>query len=271
MTDGVLTRERRETLLARLRKLDAMLYPPDDTTPTPRGAERARMKDDYYKVLNEYFDRLPRVVMSICPFTGTPLLRAFDPFGPDGPWWHKDLLVEINEPDAPPTFKLLLGALRLGTREPVETVQEVIPGPEVPFVVPRLLGLPGMIAVVSELHLETGDVAYPIAYFSKQNIPPAKLHQPWLRQDLWFKTESGDASWLIANDTWDFDLARWVERKQLGWLAERKGAVLALTSDSGESCPYLELPGERRPQVLVGGARAFGELPTGVPFNPYEE
>ena len=215
MSDGILTRERRDTLLARLRELDTMLYPPDETALTPRGAERARIKETYFKVLDEYFDRLPRVVMSVCPFTGNPLVRSFDPFGLDGPWWHKDILAEINEPAAPSTFKTLLGALYLGSRQPAEVIQEVIPGPEVPFVVPRLLGLPGMVAVVSELKLETGDRAFPVAYFSEQDIPPAKLHQTWLRQDLWFKTETGDTSCLIANDTWDFDLAPCIERKQL--------------------------------------------------------
>ena len=271
MNDEVLTRERRDTLLARLRQLDGMLYPLDDATPAPRGAERARIKDDYFKVLGEYFARLPRVVMSVCPFTGEPLMRSFDPFGLDGPWWHKDRLVEVEEPDAPSAFRVLLGALHLGSRTPDENVQEVIPGPEVPFVVPRLMGLPGVIAVVSELKLETGDIAYPIAYYSREKISPVKLHQHWLRQDLWFKTETGDASWLIANDTWDFELGAWVAKKQLGWMVERDGTPQVMSADSGESCPYLKLPGERRPQVIVAGERDFDELPTGVPFNPFEE
>lgn len=270
MTDTILTREQRDALLVRLRDLDAQLYPPDDAPP-PRGAERARVKDAYFQVLAEYFDRLPRVVMSVCPFTGKPLKRAFDPFGLDGPWWHKELLSEIAEPAAPPTFKVLLGAVHLGARGPGEVTQEVIPGPEAPYVVPRLLGLPGMVAVVHRLRLETGDVAYPIAYFSEQAIPPKRLHQPWLRQDLWFKTESGDASWLIANDKWDFDLAAWVARGQLRWVAEEPPPPRALGADSGAACPYLDLPGERRPQVLRKGTRGLGDLPTGVPFNPYEE
>src|SRR5574337_100843 len=116
MTNGILTRERRTALLARLERLDTMLYPPDDATSPPRGAERARIKDDYYKTLNEYFERLPRVMMSVCPFTGEPFKRSFDPFGLEGPWWHKDLLAEINEPNAPSTFKVLLGSLKLGSR-----------------------------------------------------------------------------------------------------------------------------------------------------------
>ena len=128
-----------------------------------------------------------------------------------------------------------------------------------------------MIAMVSALHLETGDVAYPIAYFSMEDTPPAKLHQPWLRQDLWFKTETGDASWLIANDDWDFDLASWVARNQLWWVAERDGKFLALSAESGEICPYLDISGERRPQTITGGSRTLGDPPTGVPFDPFAD
>lgn len=270
MLKGELTRDRRAIILNRLRRLDAMLYPDGDAAPAPRGERRARMKALYFRALDEYFDRLPRVVMSVCPFTGQPLRRAFDAVGLDGPWWHKDLLSTITEPAAPPAFKVLLGALRLGARAPQEASEEVIPGPEAPFIVPRLLNLPGMVAVIGELRVETGDVAYPVAYFSEQDIPPPKLHQHWLREGLWFKTESGEASWLIANDAWDFELKPWIDRKKLWWMGERNGRRVALSSDSGASCPYLNLPGERRPQIIAGGERDLVDLPSGVPLNPFE-
>ena len=270
MPKGELTRERRTIILNRLGRLDAMLYPEDDAA-TPRGQYRDRMQGVYYRALGEYFKRLPRVLMSVCPFTGLPLERAYDPFGLDGPWWHKDLLSKVDDPAPPGTFKVLLGALKLGARKPTESTEEVIPGPEVPFVVPRLLELKGMVAVVSQLKLHTGDVAYPIAYFSEEEIPPQELHQPWLRPDLWFKTPEGAAAWLIANDTWDFDLKPWVDSRKLRWVAERKGKSVVLAGDSGIPCPYLNLGGEKRPQLIVAGDRDLGELPTGEPLSPFEE
>ena len=80
------------------------------------------------------------------------------------------------------------------------------PGPEVPFVVPNLLELPGMIAVVGRIELETGDVAYPIAYFSDKKTRATDLHATWLRSEYWFKDESGNSCWNISNDEWSFDL-----------------------------------------------------------------
>jgi len=158
----------------------------------------------------------------------------------------------------------------MGTRTPKEATREVIPGPEVPFVVPRLLSLPGMVAVIGEVRSQTGDVGYPVAYFSEQEIAPEKLHQFWLRQDFWFKTEAGDASWIIASDTWDFDLKPWVDKKKVLWVGEKDGKPAALSADSGKPCPYVNLPGERRPQIVSFGEREWGEVPSGVPFNPFE-
>src|SRR5918911_4198066 len=54
----------------------------------------------------EYFERLPRLTMSCCPFCGKPLIRSFDPYGLDGLWWRPD----INTEEIPtcPHFCVLL-------------------------------------------------------------------------------------------------------------------------------------------------------------------
>ncbi len=270
MADGELTRREREEILGRVRELDAQVFP-RPPTPLASGAERARIKDAYYRALGEYYDRLPRVLMSVCPFTNKPLRRAFDPFGLDGPWWHKARMGHPDEPAAPSTFKVLLGAVDFGPRIPAEAIAEVIPGPDVPFVVPRLLRLPGMVAVIHRLALDTGELAYPIAYFSEEDIGPERLHQPWLRQDLWFKTEAGDSSWLISNDEWDFDLDPYIAIGKVWWVDERGRSPIAVTASSGARCPYVGLPGDRRPQSIAEGERELIEPPTGVPFNPFVE
>ena len=265
-----LTLSERDSLLERARHTDRLLYP-DDGSPDPSDEEAVRLRETYYQVLGEYGDRLPRVVMNACPFSGQPLVRSFDPWGVDGPWWYQDLDFEIDEPRAPDTFKVLLGAFSLKGRVPKEARDQVEPGPEVPFVVPRLLELPGMIAVASRLELVTGDLAYPIAYFSPEDIPPIDLHQFWLRQDFWFKQEDGSSGWSIANDVWDFDLAPWVETGQLRWIepGDPDGEVVDVTS--GKPCPFLDLPGDRFPQVLAWEEREFLDLPDGTAVNPYED
>lgn len=263
-----LTREERDGLLRRIREAEAKLFP-ESAADELSGHAAARVEDAYYQVLGEYGDRLPRVTMGVCPFTRQPLLRSFDPFALDGPWWWKDVPFDIEEPAPPATFRVLLGALALNGREPLEVGDEVIPGPEVPYVVPRLLGLPGMVAVISRLELETGDVAYPVSYWSTAEIPAEDLHQPWLRPDLWFDAGGGSQSWLIANDPWDFDLGPWIAAEKLFWI--EPGGTNLVGRASGRSCPYLDLKGDRLPQSLGGGERVLLELPDGTPINPFLE
>lgn len=265
-----LTRAERDALLARIAEINAVLYPPEGAPPAPSGPKRVKLMDVRYQMLAEYGDRLPRVPFSRCPHTQVVLKRSFDPFALDGPWWHKSRTVKIEEPAAPPTFMVVLGALDLRGREPVEAVAPVLPGPAAPFVVPRLLRLPGMKAVISQLPVGTGDVAYPIAYFSEEPHPPARLHQPWLRQDMWYPNDSGGTSWGIKNDPWDFDLRPWIESGQLLWIRPGDADTTLRSHAEGEACPYLDLPGERLPQTLGGGKRGVMDLPDGSPVLPFE-
>jgi hypothetical protein len=259
---GSLTRSERDALVRELRRVEGALHPPEGE-PAPTRRESARLWEAWYRAAGEYADRLPRVVMGASPFGGAALKRAFDPFGLDGPFWWRDRPFAIDEPDAPPHFKVMLGALALNKRSPDETLDEVIPGPEVPFVVPRLLELPGMVAVIAKLECETGDTAYPISYWSPETIATESLHQPWLRQELW--TEEG--AWLIQTDPWDFDLERWIALDKLAWFDAATGRVLG--HGSGERCPYLDLPGDRAPQSLSGGERNVLELPDGQTIEPF--
>jgi len=264
------TRQERDTLLARAWALDQQLYPPDRAN-APAGRTAALIREQYYLVLGEYADRLPRVVMSVCPFTREPFKHSFDPWGLEGPWWHMDREVEIEEPAPPATFRVLLGSLALKGRTPTEARDPVIPGPEPPFVVPRLLELPGMIAVVSCIRLETGDVAYPVAYFSPEVIPPTRLHQFWLQQEHWVETPDGKSAWLIANDVWAFQLEPWVRCGKLRWIPPDDPRPHVVDGQGGERCPYFDIAGDRFPQSIASGERELLALPDGTPIDPYEE
>src|SRR4051794_38266283 len=57
---------------------------------------------------DEYFRRLPRIVMGACPYCGKPLYRSFDALGLDGLWWRSD--ATPDEPQACPHFCVLVGA-----------------------------------------------------------------------------------------------------------------------------------------------------------------
>lgn len=264
-----LTREERARLLGTAAQIDSQLYPPEGVV-RPSGREAVKLRETYYQVLGEYADRLPRITISVCPFTGARLKHSFDPWGLDGPWWHYSREVEIQEPAAPPSFKVVLGAVNFHGRLPVEARESVMPGPETPFVVPRLLSLPGMIAVVSSLKMETGDTAYPVVYFSETDIPHSSLHQFWLQQEYWFEV-NGKSSWLIANDKWDFDLQPWINSGKLRWIRPDDSKSQVVDGRNGEACPYVGLPGDRFPQSVAFGERGLLDLPDGSPINPFQE
>jgi hypothetical protein len=253
----------RDKLLKELEDIDDRLYPKKGNG--PRGKEYRRLHGLYYEKLEEYFERLPRVVMSVCPYCGKALKRSIDPFGLDGHWWAQERLVNVREPEACPHFKVMLGALKVRPGDPVEATHNVQPGPDVPFVVPRLLELPGMIAVVGRIELETGDVAFPIAYFSDKKIRAVDLHATWLRSEYWFKDESGNSCWNISNDEWSFELKKFLEDKRLHW-TDMKTVMTA----EDEQWPYEDLEGVRRPQIIYDGEVDYLEPPTGEIVCPFE-
>jgi hypothetical protein len=113
----------------------------------------------YYQLKAAYFEGLPRLVMSCCPFDGKPLVRTFDPIGFDGLWWEPD--VSPEELPTCPHFCVLGGAVNYQGLPPRAGNVEIIPGPEIPFVYPRLLALPTVVAVISSLPMENGYLAYP--------------------------------------------------------------------------------------------------------------
>jgi hypothetical protein len=193
------------------------------------------------------------------------LKRSIDPFGLDGHWWAEERLVEVREPKACSHFKVLLGAMKVRAEGPVEATHNVRPGPEVPFVVPGLLKLPGMIAVVGRVELETGDVAYPIAYFSDKKTRAIDLHATWLRVEYWFKDESGNSCWNISNDEWSFELEPFLEDGSLCWTD-----MDTVMSVEGEEWPYKNLEGVRRPQIIYDGEVDYLDPPTGEIVCPFE-
>lgn len=226
--------------------------------------ESRAAKEHMFLALKEYGDRLPRVAVGRCPHTGGILKRSFDPFGLDGHWWHSIEIFTIIEPVPPPTFKVWLGALRLHGRIPVEAQRGVEPGPEVPFVIPRLLSLPDMRAVIASRRLDTGDRAYIITYWSTDDIAEIDLHQGWLRSTQWMKS-----GWTIHNDEWDFDLRPYLERGSLRWIAPDDDAAILHEGVSG--CPYLDLPGDRLNQILSFGERSAWPPPDDEPVDPFAD
>jgi hypothetical protein len=264
-----LSRAQRDALVQRIRTAEDEAYAPPDPKRPQSPLMGARAEDTYLAIQAEYSDRLPRVLMSACPFTGTPLLRVFDPFGLDGPWWHTVRTFDPEEPAPPPSFRALLGALDLHGRTPTEATEGVLAGPGAPFVVPRLLELPDMVAVIHRIEMETGDLAYPVGYFSREDLDKADLHQFWTRQELWFKSGSGDAVWTMKNDAWDFDLAPWIVKGKVRWIVQAGGKTRVAGHGEGETCPYVGLTGTHQRQIIGDGELDLAPPPDGTEPEPF--
>lgn len=197
----------------------------------------------------EYFRRLPRIGMSCCPFDGKPLHRTFDPYGLDGLWWRSD--ADPDEPEVCSHFCVLRGAVNSGARELRAGSFQVQPGPEVPYVIPRLLTFPQMVAVIGEIQMANGYTAYPVAYFAEQRPPPQQLTACWARAVHVYTTPLGQRRWTVPNEVWDFELLHSLEMGRLRWCQPRRDNSV-LSTDPVERCPYLRVPGRRQPLVVHG-------------------
>jgi hypothetical protein len=223
-------------------------------------------KHDLFKAA--YFEDLPRLVMSCCPFDGKPLVRTFDPFGFDGLWWHPDMPTE--ELPTCPHFCVLGGAVNYQGLPPRAGNVEIIPGPEIPFVYPRLLALPGVVAVISSLPMENGYLAYPIAYFAKRRPPGEQLVAGWRGTEHWWNEQLGGAHYRIENDKWDFDLRPWLQQGKVLWTTPGSDRS-ALSNEPWDGCPYLDLPGKPKAVRIWKDKCSYLFPPDGSSISPYDD
>ncbi len=207
-----------------------------------------------------YFQKLPRVPVACCPFDNKPLYRSFDPFGMDGLWWRSDSTPP--EPIPCTHFCFVTGAVAPGDVPLSVGDFEVAAGPEVPFVIPRILELEGVIAVISQIELENGAIVYPICYFAEKRPPTPQWAASWRRRHYSYVGQLGETGWRMDNESWDFDLLPWIEAGRLRWCLSGDNTVLS--QESAECCPYIDLPG-RRERIIVQGDHSWPEgLTTGV-------
>jgi len=211
-----------------------------------------------------YSAGLPRVVMSCCPLDGKPLVRSFDPFGLDGDWWRPD----FPRPDPAPCrhFCALRGAVHFRGFRRVAGDFEVSTGPEVPYVIPRILSMPSMRAVIGEVPMETGYAAYTVGYFAETRPPAQELTCDWPGQTHSYRTAMGEVGWKPANDPWDFDLRPWLEGRKLLWTM-RDTDNRVISADAPETCPYLNVEGDRYSIGVKDDSFWSNGLPDGTAFD----
>jgi hypothetical protein len=267
----LMTPDERRALFDRIAQIMLKQYPADRKL-RPNARDDALLDEQYYATLAEYADRLPRIVVGRCPFSGQLLKRAVDVYDLSGPWWKPNKPFRPQEPPTPSTFLVLLGSLDMHGRVPNEAKESsILAGPAVPFVVPAMLNMKGVKAVITSFTLMTGDTAYVISYWSERVIDGSYLHQPWLETMLWFPNGNGGKSWMTSNDKWDHNLEPWIRAGKLLWINPDDADAKLCDGSQGATCPFVGLPGERRPQYIVDGEVILQDLPDGSLVIPFEE
>jgi hypothetical protein len=269
------TKPERESLLQKVREA-LLLYnqamdrgnasPPYSSEEAKAFEEAQACHEALSKLVDDYFGRLPLVTMSCCPFDRIPLIRTFDPFGLDGLWWRSD--ASPKEMPTCPHFCFVAGAVDFGGRKPLGGDFEGLLGPQAPFVIPSMLEKGGMVAVLSQLTMENGYVAYPVAYFAERRPSPQELTAGWARTNYVYTTQLGISGWRIPNLTWDFELLPWLKAGKLRWCDPGSGNSV-LSEASPVDCPYLDLTGKRVRMIVQNDRVLQAGLPTGEPLAPF--
>ncbi len=217
----------------------------------PQAAEDLAAAEELNGLYEQYKAGLHRLALARCPATGLAQFHSFDPYGLDGLWWN------VHSPARPlreriPTCQALTGAVRI--EPPVETFPFLAkPGPGAPFVIPRLLEHPQVQAVLSTLACGRHQ-AFCIAYFAPDEIDGVEWPNDWGANERWAEGGASYGGWTEApdfEDEWDFDLAPWIQRGKLLWIAP--GDRSLTLQNSLQACPFLNLPGARSMQYAQDG------------------
>jgi hypothetical protein len=232
--------------------------------------EAEELKQAFVTVRQEYYDLLPRPLLSRCPFCEQPFTHTFDPWGPDGFWWIEDAPGETVEPEHCQHFALLQGALDLGDAPPRGHPRlEANVGPAVPFVIPRVLRQEPVAAVVAAIPMVHGGTAYPVVYFTARPLPPGSFTQPWTRKSYSYRVTDG-FRWRVDTDPWDFGLADWIQKRKLLWVHPGDTGFRLRSAVDGR-CPLIDRPGTRARQFVRDTVVWTLPAPSGEVVEPFNE
>jgi hypothetical protein len=245
----------------------------DEYARHPDAADHGRMDAAmrYAKLcVEDYRQGLPHVTMSVCPFCAAAFVHTFDPYDMDGQFWRA-AVPKSYEPTPCDHLCFFRGAVHLGEHRAPRgpRMGYVYPGPEVPYVIPKQLDLPGVIAVIGELAMEPGWQAYTIAYFANPKPAAELLTHNWCETMYsYLSSRTGDPENDYPNDPWDFELAPWIARGKLLWCVPGSGN--ATLADPKTACPYLNLPGRREALQVAKDYVVTVGVPDGTLIEPFE-
>jgi len=214
------------------------------------------------KLTYEFMARLlPQVLISQCPYCNKQIWQQVGIFSLRDDFWYYEASSgrDVSEDSLCPHLFCVDGALNLNGHEPVDAVggsyirQKITMAAEVPFIKPRVLNLPTMIAVIHAIPVAEYYTAYPIVYFAKQQPPQAEFCIPWAREELVARDEvvgEGTFSGQRA-DAQVYDLTEWLARGKVRWLDPETEAAVKVGQI--QDFPYKNVIGRQHPYRLEHG------------------
>lgn len=237
----------RARLMAEGNRLRSQAYRYDEAGRTGKGISlwpRIKEINDRYKAI------LPEVTVARCPHSGDLVRWRMDNFGLNGWFWEYDTAIRLLPERLPRTWLAMTGAMRV--TEPVEHTPYVVnPGPGVPFVVPRILGAPGVQAVIAEVSVGT-HTGWAISYFGPR--PNVRLVNTWGTDSYPVFQDGVRGGWdedSPSMSDYDFALTKWLRSGALLWIAPGDESA-TLRQGSGD-CPFVALPGPRKIPLILNG------------------
>jgi hypothetical protein len=221
----------------------------DDVTEEVLRREIEEKRAAAGRLREEYLQGVPAMALSKCPFSGEVLVRSMDVLGIDGLWWDYDNPARRRE-ELLPTFFAMAGALKPGSS------LEAFPftcsvGPEVPYVLPRLLKHEQIKAVLSSTAVG-GHRLYLITYYAEPMIYSIRRVNDLGAYCYTYKNTQG----ILLHDYFedpakDFVLEEWIRAGKLLWIEPDDDSLTLRGFLTG--CPYVNLQGSSKVQAIQGG------------------
>lgn len=271
-------------------ELDRQVLDLYDEPPRPGKAKILRpLEKKADQVRYELARRTPYVLVSRCPYCNKPVWMGVGIFSLRDEFWYDEsggILDSVYEELSCPHLFCVDGALNLNGHRPADAIKppmvyasgRITMAAEVPFVKPRVLQLPTMVAVVAHLPIAERYTAYPIAYFAREWSDQVEFCVPWGRIEYverrWIPIKKRPSNELsqesiadteqtrrfvvdetfigTRSDSQCYDLQEWIAAGKVFWL-DMKEEEPPLVRGPAEAFPYRDVSGRRHPYYIKKG------------------
>jgi hypothetical protein len=216
-----------------------------------------------------FWGRQPDVLISRCPYCETLIWMRVGIFSLMDEFWYRtesDGREEVSKDSRCPHLFCVDGALNLNGYQPIEaerpitvvTNDTIWMAAEIPFVKPRVLNLPTMVAVIHSFPVAEKYTAYPIVYFTEQQPSQYEFCIAWARTEYVDHTgETGPGGGQVVmigkrSDAQDYELEKWVEQGKLFWL-DPEDEEHPLMRGSVTAFLYGNISGRKHPYTIKNG------------------